>query len=139
MKGSDLVDPALTRLHDRGAIEYVRVSGVAAASMPDVYRNADIVLDQFRLGDYGVAACEALAAGRIVVGHVSPAVRDAVLVRTGHSLPVVESRGGDIERTLTDILADPDRARALAEEGTAFVREVHDGRKSADAMRGFLG
>jgi len=138
MKGSDLVDPALTRLHDQGAIEYVRVSGVAAASMPDVYRNADIVLDQFRLGDYGVAACEALAAGRVVVGHVSPAVREAVLVRTGRSLPVVESRGADIERTLTDILADPERARAVAEEGAAFVREVHDGRKSADAMRGFL-
>ena len=115
------------------------MTGVPAAQMPDVYRRADIVLDQFRLGDYGVAACEALAAGRVVVGHVSPAVRDAVRARTGRELPVVESRGGDIERTLIDILADPDRARALAEEGAAFVREVHDGRKAADAMRGFLG
>ncbi len=139
MKGSDLVDPVLSRLDAEGVIEYVRVTGVPAAQMPDVYRRADIVLDQFRLGDYGVAACEALAAGRVVVGHVSPAVRDAVRARTGRELPVVESRGGDIERTLIDILADPDRARALAEEGAAFVREVHDGRKSADAMRGFLG
>ncbi len=42
-----------------------------ADAMPEVYGGADIVLDQFPLGTYGVAACEALVAGRLVVSHVS--------------------------------------------------------------------
>ncbi|GAA1513297.1 hypothetical protein BJ978_001971 [Agromyces terreus] len=138
MKGSDLVDPVLTRLHDEGTIEYRRVEGVPAAEMPDVYRNADIVLDQFRIGDYGVAACEALSAGRIVVGHVADEVRRAVLERTGRELPIVESTGASVERVIRELVADPG-APARAERGIEFVREVHDGRASAAALSGFLG
>ncbi|UOQ89835.1 hypothetical protein MUN74_02635 [Agromyces endophyticus] len=139
IKGSDLIDPALSRLHGEGLIEYRRVTGVPAAEMPELYRSADIVLDQFRLGDYGVAACEALAAGRVVVGHVADPVRSAVSARTGLELPVVESAGADVERVLRRLVADPDGARAVAARGPAFVREVHDGRFSADAMSRFLG
>jgi len=138
MKGSDLVDPVLGRLADEGLIEYLRVSGVPAAEMPDLYRSADIVLDQFRIGDYGVAACEAMAAGRVVIGHVEAAVRKAVQTRTGLDLPIVEARGDDVERAIRALLADPDGSRRIAEHGIEFVREVHDGRRSAEALRGFL-
>ncbi|MDF0514637.1 hypothetical protein PX701_13480 [Agromyces sp. H3Y2-19a] len=139
IKGSDLVDPALARLESEGLIEYLRVTGVPATQMPDVYRGADIVLDQFRVGDYGVAACEAMAAGRVVVGHVDRTVRDGILARTGLELPIVESRGGEIERILRSLVADRDAARRVAERGPAFVRAVHDGRRSAEALGGFLG
>lgn len=139
MKGSDLVDPVLSRLHDEGLVEYRRVVGVPAGEMPELYRGADIVLDQFRLGDYGVAACEAMAAGRVVVGQVGDGVRGAVLERTGLALPIVESRGADLERTIRDIVAEPGPYRARAALGPAFVRAVHDGSRSAEALRGFLG
>ncbi|MGL3149825.1 hypothetical protein ACSS7Z_05635 [Microbacterium sp. A82] len=139
IKGSDLVDPALSRLEAEGVIEYLRVTGIPAAEMPGIYRRADIVLDQFRIGDYGVAACEAMAAGRVVVGHVDRAVRRSVLARTGLELPIVQSTGADIEQVVRDLIADPDNARRSAELGPAYVRAVHDGRRSAAALSGFLG
>lgn len=138
IKGSDLIDDALGRLEAEGLIDYQRISGVSADLMPDVYRNADIVLDQFRIGDYGVAACEAMAAGRIVIGHVAPAVRDAVLSRTGLELPIIESRGVEIETVLRRVLAEPERARQMADHGADFARSVHDGRRSAAALSSFL-
>jgi hypothetical protein len=138
LKGSDLVDPVLQRLHAEGLIEYLRVSGVPASEMPAVYARADIVLDQFRLGDYGVAACEALAAGRVVVGHIDDQIRAEVVKRTGRALPIVEARGATIERTIRGVLDDRPRFRSLAAEGASFVRAVHDGRMSAAAMRRFL-
>ncbi len=99
MKGTQLIAPVLERLAERGTIDFRYVEGVAAADMPALYGEADIVLDQFRIGSYGVAACEAMAAGRVVVGHVSPAVRSHVLRATGLELPIVEAtpdslRGG---------------------------------------------
>jgi hypothetical protein len=131
IKGTDLIEPVLRRLDSEGAIQYRRLEGVPAAEMPELYGSADIVVDQFRIGSYGVAACEAMAAGRLVVSHVSEQVRAEVSAATGFTLPIVESTAAALEETLLGILADPDRHRAVAASGPRFVAEVHDGRLSA--------
>jgi len=138
LKGSALVAPVLHRLHDEGLIDYREVRGVPSSRMPDVYGGADIVLDQFALGIYGVAACEAMAAGRVVISHVSDEVRATVRSRTGEELPIIQSRAAELERTLRGIVAAPETARAVAASGPAFVRRHHDGARSAEALRPFL-
>lgn len=140
MKGGSTVDRALEALEREGIIRYRRLEGVPAAEMPEIYQSADIVVDQFRLGDYGVAACEAMAAGRVVVGHVHDDVRDRVREVTGRELPIVESRFEDIAATVRLIVeGDRDRWRARAAEGRSFVNALHDGRASARSLAGFLG
>jgi glycosyltransferase involved in cell wall biosynthesis len=121
-------------MHDSGVIEYRRVNGVPSVQMPEVYRSADIVLDQFRLGSYGVAACEAMAAGRVVVGHVTDENRSRVKKSTGQSLPIVESTAADLESVLLDIIHDAEGSRAIARAGAAYVAEVHGGRFSASVL-----
>ncbi|MBG6239551.1 hypothetical protein IWX78_002538 [Mycetocola sp. CAN_C7] len=138
LKGSDLIDPVLRDLHDSGVIEYRRYDGVPATLMPSIYGSADIVLDQFRLGIYGVAACEALAAGRLVIGHVDGYSRDHVREFTGRGLPIVEATPATLAEVLLDVVARPAPYREIAREGIDFVRQVHDGRASAEALRSFL-
>ncbi|MFA4895775.1 glycosyltransferase [Microbacterium sp.] len=138
LKGSDRIAPVLRRLHSEGIIEYREISGVRASDMPGVYGAADIVLDQFSLGIYGVAACEAMAAGRIVISHVSEDVRDSVRRLTGDALPIIQSRIDELESVLRSIIADPTAARAVADEGPEFVRRNHDGTRAAEALRTFL-
>ena len=92
------------------------------------------MLDQFSLGIYGVATCEALSTGRVVVSHVSDQVRDHVRRATGRELPVVESRAADLDRVIRGIVADRERHRSIAADGPDFVREVHDGRRSAEVL-----
>ncbi len=133
-KGSDLIEPALDELSTRGAIDYRRVTGASAADMPRVYADADIVLDQFRLGSYGVAACEALAAGRVVVGHVLPEVRARVVADHGIELPIVEATPDTLGDVLAGLVADPAAARELAARGPEFVAAVHSGTASARAL-----
>ena len=53
-----------------GLVDYTPLRDVPWSEMPGVIASADIVLDQFALGGYGVAAVEAMASGRAVVGHV---------------------------------------------------------------------
>ncbi|MGP7960384.1 hypothetical protein ACTVCO_06185 [Sanguibacter sp. A247] len=140
VKGTAAIEPALQRLAARGVIEYRRVTGVPAEGMRDVYRDADVVLDQFALGSYGVATCEAMAAGRVVVAHVTEQVRDAVAHRAGRDLPVLEATPDTLSDVLTSVL---DERSTVAErawtEGPAFVRALHDGRASAEALAGFCG
>ena len=139
MNGSDLIDPVMQGLHDEGVIEYRRLGGIPAAEMVEVIRSADIVLEQFRLGMYAVAACEALAAERLVVGHVSARVRDFVRDSTGLEIPVVESTADRLESVIRDLLDDREHARRHAALGRDYVFDVHDGRCSAAVLAPFLG
>jgi hypothetical protein len=139
LKGSELISATMTRLHDEGVVEYREVHGVPSAEMPRIYGEADVVLDQFSLGIYGVATVEALAAGRLVLSHVGEATRRHVAAATGVELPVVETSAAELEARLREIAAEPERYRAIAALGPGFAREVHDGWRSAAALAGFLG
>lgn len=138
LKGTALVEPAVEALAAEGVIAYRRLAGVDPSDMPREYGKADIVLDQFALGSYGVAACEAMAAGKVVLGHVTPLVREHVREETGLDLPIVECPADRIDEVLRELAADPARRHELGEAGVAFVRAVHDGRLSAQVLNSWL-
>lgn len=140
LKGSRLIDPILEELDAKKVIDYRRVSGVAPSNMPALYRSADVVVDQIvGIADYGTAACEAMAAGRIVLGHVSERVRQQVRERTGLELPIIEANPSNISEVIVRLLDDPEPARSRAALGPAYVAQVHDGGKSAAVLAPFLG
>lgn len=134
VKGSDVVDRVLGGLERAGLVEYRRLTGIPYNEMPLAYRDADVVVDQLRLGDYGVAACEAMAAGRLVVGHVSARVREYVRAAAGVELPILEADPSSLEEVMRDLAADHARAAKLAAGGVAFAQRVHDGRMSAAVL-----
>jgi len=134
MKGTNLIEPMLRSLHAQRIIDYRPVRGVPAAEMPAVLADTDIVLDQFRLGSYGVVACEAMAAGRLVIGHVMDDVRDAVESVTNRALPIVEATPDSLESVLVALAQDETVLEKAGFEGSAFVSAVHDGRLSAQVL-----
>ncbi|MFI5710754.1 glycosyltransferase family 4 protein [Kribbella sp. NPDC051620] len=135
LKGSAFVDPVLTDLDARGLIKYQRVQNVPHPELVAMVKDADIVVDQLLLGSYGVFACEAMAAGRITVGHVADHIRD--LLPT--DLPIVESTPDDLTEVIERLVAEREESRKVADAGTRYIREVHDGRKSVEALLPFLG
>jgi glycosyltransferase involved in cell wall biosynthesis len=134
LKGSQAVDSVCRALAERGLIEYRRLHGVPYREMPAALRGADIVLDQFALGSYGVLALQAMACGRTVVGHVSPVVR----ARVGRDLPVVEATCDDLADVLAELLDSPAAAGAVADAGRSYVEEFHDGRYAGQVLCDFL-
>jgi glycosyltransferase involved in cell wall biosynthesis len=135
LKGTARVDAALRSLHEEGVVDYRLVEGQAPQDMPAVIAGADIVLDQFAIGSYGVLAVQAMAAGRVVLGHVMPDVRAAV----PGELPVLEATPDRIADVIREVLADRDGARARAARSAAFAADVHDGRRAAAVLRDTLG
>jgi len=134
LKGSAHADAVGEELAARGVIEYRRLRDVPPADMPAALADADVVLDQFALGDYGVLACQAMAAGRVVVGHVADRVRK----RLPAELPIVQATPADLRDVLLRIVEERDAARATAAEGVEFVRAYHDGRHAVAQLRPFL-
>jgi hypothetical protein len=93
-----------------------------------------VLADQIVLGNPGVMAAEALAAGRLVVAHVAEYVRE----RLPLPLPVVEATPLTFEEVMRDIAANPDTYRPVAAAGRAFADTVHSGRLAAERLSGFL-
>jgi hypothetical protein len=90
------------------------------------------------MGIYGVAACEAMAAGRVVVSFVGDTVRARARKATGRELPIVEATPGTLVEVVEKLLDDRDAARDFAAAGPSYVWANHDGRRSALALAPFL-
>jgi hypothetical protein len=135
LKGTPLVEPVLLALHDEGLIEYVRVEGVAPEEMPAHVADVDIVLDQVVLGAYGAMAVQAMAAGRVVLAHVTAQNR----ARLPEDPPIVEVDPDSFETVLRGLLERRDEARAAAARGPAYADSWHDGRYAAAVLAPWLG
>ncbi|MFB6726658.1 hypothetical protein ACFCV3_41195 [Kribbella sp. NPDC056345] len=137
-KGTEYVEAAMQPLHDKGLIEYRRLTDIPSEEMPAAMAGADIVLEQFVLGPYSVTACEAMAAGRVVVVNVDEDVRKHVSTVTGRDLPIVHADPTTIGEVVEQIVADREAARAVAARGPEYVRAVHDGTMSSAVLGTWL-
>lgn len=135
IKGTAHVTAEMEPLAAAGLIEFRLLEGVAPGDMPAAVADADIVLDQFSLGSYGVMAVQALAAGRVVVGHVTDAVRAAC----PGDLPIVEATPDTLPAVVRRLLDDREAARATAAAGPVYAAQVHGGERSAAVLAEVLG
>jgi hypothetical protein len=135
LKGSALIEPAVQELHDKGLIEYRRLEKVPPAHMPAVLADADVVLDHFVMGNYGVLSIQAMAMGRVTVCHVHERVR----ARAPQELPIVEADPSSIGEVLERIVHERSWAQTCAARGRDFTTRWHDGRASADVLADVLG
>lgn len=133
-KGTYLIAPTIEKLVDEGVIEYTEIRNVSNEEMRRVFAGADVVLDQFRAGDYGVGACETMAAGRLVLTHITDQVRTEVERHAGMPLPIPEVTIDSLESVLRDIADRREHYRALAATGPEYVRRLHNGDFSRDVL-----
>lgn len=133
-KGTAGILPTLERMHDQGRIELRLIEGVRWREMREMVRSCDVVVDQFAIGAYGVLACEAMAAGRPVVGWLEP----ATVATIGEEPPILSSPPAQIEEALESLLDDRVSGRERGLAGVDYVSRLHDGRRTVAALRPFL-
>lgn len=135
IKGTQYIDPVCRELERRGLIRYLAPERVTHDQMPELVRQADIVIDQLMAASYGVAAVEAMAAGRVVVGHVGAQTRSMMAAEP----PIVDASPETLAETLAAIVEAPGMAREVAARGPDFVSRWHSGAEAAERLRPFLG
>lgn len=134
LKGTEQVLAALQPLADEHRIRLLLVTGMPPAQAAALIRSADIVVDQVLLGLYGVLACEAMSAGRVVLGNVGESLRSRVPV----DIPIVEVTPANLAEVVEGFLRDPAAGREVSARGPSFVENFHDGRYSSEVLAGFL-
>src|SRR5690606_27741113 len=72
-KGTDEINLAIEKLQrDIPSVKYQLVEGVSHAEALQLYRQADIVIDQVLCGAYGNLSVEGMALGKPVVCYIRP-------------------------------------------------------------------
>ena len=129
-KGTPSIVAAVQQLRSSHDFDFVLLHDVPREQALAEIARADIFVDQMILGDYGMAAIEAMAQGKPVVCHVKPAVR----ARYADSLPIVEATPDTVASVLDGLLTDGERRRLLGQAGRQYVEEEHDAMKRAAAL-----
>ena len=123
-KGTAWVRTAVDTLNADGAgIELKVLHGAPHEQVLDAMSSADLVLDQFVVGDaYGLVAVEGMGTGVPVVAWLTDAARRVL----PDDLPIVCSDGPSLTEQLRELLADRDRRASLGQQGVSFVQAHHD-------------
>ncbi len=133
-KGTDAVLAAVERLKATcpGGFDFELIHGVSHAQSLDMVRRCDLFIDQFAAGAYGLAAVEAMALGKPVLGYVMPGLREQLPA----DLPIVNARQENLAEVLAPLIADGRRRAQLGRQGRAFVQRHHD---AEDIARKLVG
>lgn len=133
LKGTDDVERAVAELRDEGvAVELRLVEGMAQDAAREIYRSADVVVDQLRIGWYGVFSVEAMALGRPVLCYI----REDLLPHLGTSPPLMPTTRERLKEDLRRLLADRALREDLGRRGRAYAERVHDSRAVARQLAG---
>lgn len=134
IKGTELISRVCQKLAEEGVIDYVTISGLPPEEMPGAIGAADIVIDQIGDPNYGSAAIEAMASGKVVCGLVGEEVPEVVRATYGIELPIVNINDDNLEDVLRGLAADPQRRKELAIAGPKYVKYVHTTKRAADLL-----
>jgi len=97
------------------------------------YRRADIVVDQFNSGWYGMFALESMALGKPVVARLEPEMVERSAEGLGARVPIVSATPETLVEALRPLVESPERRRELGAAGRAYVEAVHDVDRIADS------
>lgn len=129
-KGTPAVMKAIDRLKTEYEFEFRLIQDMPRDEALRVMRAADIYLDQFVLGDYGMATLEAMALGKPVICYLKPS-----LVHDYPSdLPIVNASQDTLVEVLAGLIEDGNARSELGRLGRAYVEKYHDAVKVADHL-----
>ncbi len=130
-KGTPAVLAAIESLRDHFAFDFRLIQGVPRRQALEMVRDADIFLDQFVLGGYGLAALEAMAFGKPVVCYIKP----SLVTQYPPDLPLVSATQENLVQMIADLLRDGAARHEIGLRSRAYVEKYHDAIKIAGELK----
>jgi hypothetical protein len=122
IKGTEWVFDAIESLRNDGVdFEFEVVEGLSHEEAMKRYAEADIIIDQLRIGWYGVLSVEAMALGKTVLCYIRDDLRD----RLNPNPPLVMTTRETLEHDLRDVLHSPDKRKSIGETARRYYEATH--------------
>ena len=118
-KGTERILESLD--HVKEDFELVLVEGKTTEEAREIYRTADLIIDQISGGSYGVLSIEAMALGKPVIAYISEQIRQCHPL-----LPVVSADFDSLSGVVSSLIADSRRRTLLGKSGREYVERYHD-------------
>ncbi|SMO56499.1 glycosyltransferase [Melghirimyces algeriensis] len=132
IKGTPFVNQAVQQLKEKGLkFEYREVTDLKHRDAMELYKRADIVIDQLLIGWYGVLTVEAMALGKPVMVYIQED-----LYQPSQTIPVENVNPDNLTEKLRNLIQDFDRRKDLSRRGRAYVESVHDVKKVTKKLIG---
>ena len=126
VKGTESVIAAVEALRSRGApIELDLIEGVPNREARKRYAGADVIVDQLRIGWYGMFAIESMALAKPVVVHLDEEAAAETEEAFGLELPLVRADEAGLEDVLVGLLEVRDSLPELGRRSREYVERVH--------------
>lgn len=130
IKGTSSVITAIEQLRGEHDFEFVLNYGKSREEALQAVKGADVFLDQFVLGAYGLAAVEAMAFGKPVVCYIKPSLRS----RYPSDLPIVDANRDNLSDVLERLITDGKLRHELGRRSRAYAEKHHDAHKIAHQL-----
>jgi glycosyltransferase involved in cell wall biosynthesis len=122
IKGTDKILKEIEALRKQGhQIKVTLVENLPHQQAIEMYKGADIVIDDVLQGPYGIFAMECMALGKPVLCRI-----DEKLVSCYKDLPIVNTPPEKIQDNLMMLMASPDLRKELGRRGREYVEKNHD-------------
>ena len=134
IKGSARIVEAVESLKRRYPIDFRVIRALPHAEALELYRSADLVIDQVLAGWYGGLAVEVMAMGKPVAAHIRDEDLGVLPDGMREDLPIVRVEPDTLEEDLAAAIEQRDTWREVGERSYEYVRRWHHPRKIAREM-----
>lgn len=124
VKGSIFIEQAIKELGKKYNIKYTRVENLSHEEAVEIYRDADIVLDELIIGTYGSLTVECMAMGRCVATFIHSGFEPP----HGEEIPVWNINVDNIYDRLEVLLDSFEIRNEMSQRGRRYVEKYNDSR-----------
>ena len=130
IKGTDYLIEAVENLKSKHSFDFRLIEGMKHSEAKKLYENADVIVDQLRLGTYGVFAVESMALGKPVITYIHEDFKRSYPPNLPIQTATINSIGDVLERILTD----GDLRHNLGIQSRKYAEDHHDSIKVAKKL-----
>ncbi len=134
IKGTGMIFSALDRLSSRFDFELIKIENTPHAEALEIYKSADLAIDQVLAGWYGGYAVEMMAMGKPVACYIRDEDTHVVPPQMVAELPLLRLRPDMLEDDLAAILSQQAQWPRLGQVARHFVERWHNPATIAQAM-----
>lgn len=122
IKGTDYILRAIEELKLYHDFEFILVENMPHEKAKQIYKKADLIIDQLLIGAYGVFAIEAMAMNKPVVTWISDFMKD----KYPKDLPIISANPENIKQKIEVLLKDKEMRSELGSKGRKYVEKYHN-------------
>ncbi|WMJ81314.1 glycosyltransferase family 1 protein [Clostridium sp. MB40-C1] len=131
IKGSQYVLSAMEEIKLKYPfVEFKLVQGLSHDEALKIYSEADLIIDQLLIGNYGVLAIECMAMGKPVVCHISDFMKD----KYPKELPIISANPSNLKERLDYIIKNRDILKQIGINSRKYVETYHDSVKNSSKI-----